>query len=51
MSVPLLRMAPEPETEKPGLGEAPWSHWNWVVGGVRMQPRPDLSVMPPSLMQ
>jgi len=31
-------------TEKPVAGLAPTSHWNCVVGAVRMQPRPDWSV-------
>ena len=30
---------------KPVEGEAPASHWNCVVGGVRMQPREEASVM------
>lgn len=37
--------------EKPSVGEAPESHWNCDVGGVRMQPLPAESVMPPWLMQ
>ena len=36
--VPLQAMA------KPEDGAAPTSHWNWVVGAVRMQPRPEESV-------
>ena len=36
---------PLQEMLKPVSGEAPASHWNCVVGGVRMQPREEESVM------
>lgn len=42
----MIERAPSQETEKPGVGEVPESHWNWVVGAVRMQPRPFWSVRP-----
>ena len=42
----LYEMVPLLPTENPGVGEAPASHWNCVVGGVRMHPRPSPSVKP-----
>lgn len=41
----IVRVPLQP-TSKPGLGVAPTSHCHWVVGGVRMQPRPLPSVRP-----
>lgn len=44
--LPFSVMVPSHPMAKPGVGVAPTSHWNCVVGGVRMQPRPMPSVMP-----
>lgn len=47
----MAAIIPEPVTEKPVVGDAPLSHWNCVVGGVRMQPLPLPSVIPPLFKQ
>lgn len=45
LELPFAMRLPLHPTVKPGYGVAPTSHWSWVVGGVRLQLRPWLSVM------